>query len=133
MNAHSRRWRPHASGRGVRRDRTSRVARQPSGCPGRYLRYNVMFATVAKRRVGRSRSCTSTSHRGTDDLPSVLCGFSDVLLEPGESKGVTLTLSRYDLSLLDSAAQGWRQPESPLAFAVGANSRNFRLNGTIPL
>ncbi|PIL26464.1 hypothetical protein GSI_12222 [Ganoderma sinense ZZ0214-1] len=65
--------------------------------------------------------------------PSVLRGFSDVLLEPGESKAVTITLSRYDLSVWDNGAQGWRKPEGTFTFTVGASSRDFRLNGTIPL
>ncbi|PIL26477.1 hypothetical protein GSI_12235 [Ganoderma sinense ZZ0214-1] len=60
-------------------------------------------------------------------------GFSDVLLEPGESKAVTITLSRYDLSIWDSGAQGWRKPEGIFTFSVGASSLDFRLNGTIPI
>ncbi|KAM5539627.1 hypothetical protein V8D89_006736 [Ganoderma adspersum] len=70
---------------------------------------------------------------GAGEPPSVLRGFSDVLLEPGESQGVTLTLSRYDLSIWDSDAQGWRKPEGSSTFSVGASSRDFRLNGTVPL
>ena len=64
---------------------------------------------------------------------NVLRGFSDVLLEPVESKAVTITLSRYDLSVWDSGAQGWRKPEGEFTFSVGTSSRDFRLNGTIPL
>ncbi|PIL26463.1 hypothetical protein GSI_12221 [Ganoderma sinense ZZ0214-1] len=70
---------------------------------------------------------------GAGEPPSVLRGFSDVFLEPGESKVVTLTLSRYDLSVWDSAAQGWRKPEGTFTFSVGTSSRDFRLNGTIPV
>ena len=65
--------------------------------------------------------------------PSVLRGFSDVLLYPGQSKTVTLTLSRYDLSIWDSAAQGWRKPAGEFTFSVGASSRDFKLKGSIPL
>ncbi|KAM5539610.1 hypothetical protein V8D89_006719 [Ganoderma adspersum] len=65
--------------------------------------------------------------------PSVLRGFSDVLLDPGESKAVAITLSRYDLCVWDNVAQGWRKPEGEFTFSVGASSRDFRLNGTIPL
>ena len=65
--------------------------------------------------------------------PSVLRGFADVLLYPGQSKTVTLTLSRYDLSIWDSAAQGWRKPDGAFTFSVGASSRDFRLSGSIPL
>ena len=65
--------------------------------------------------------------------PSVLRGFSDVLLEPGEEKVVILTLSRYDLSVWDTDAQGWRKPGGTFTFSVGASGRDFRLNGTIPV
>nr|QDK64609.1 beta-glucosidase 7 [Ganoderma lucidum] len=72
---------------------------------------------------------------GAGEPLSVLRGFSDVLLGPGESKVITLTLSRYDLSVWDTGpgAQGWRKPEGTFTFSVGASSRDFRLNGTIPL
>ena len=63
----------------------------------------------------------------------MLRGFSDVLLEPGQSETVTMTLSRYDLSIWDSLAQGWRKPEGKFTFSVGASSRDFRLKGSIPL
>ena len=56
-----------------------------------------------------------------------------MLLEPGEEKVVTLTLSRYDLSVWDTGAQGWRKPEGTFTFSVGASGRDFRLNGTIPV
>ena len=65
--------------------------------------------------------------------PSVLRGFSDVLLKPHQSETVTLTLSRYDLSVWDAAAQGWRKPDGRFTFSVGASSRDFRLRGSIPV
>ncbi|KAI1795339.1 glycoside hydrolase superfamily [Ganoderma leucocontextum] len=65
--------------------------------------------------------------------PSVLRGFADVLLQPGQSQTVNLTLSRYDLSIWDSGAQGWRKPDGQFTFSVGASSRDFRLKGSIPL
>ncbi|KAI1787106.1 glycoside hydrolase superfamily [Ganoderma leucocontextum] len=70
---------------------------------------------------------------GAGEPPSVLRGFSDVLLQPGKSETVTMTLSRYDLSIWDSEAQGWRKPEGQFTFSVGASSRDFRLKGSIPL
>ena len=63
----------------------------------------------------------------------MLRGFSDVLLGKGHSETVTLTLSRYDLSTWDVVSQSWRKPNGTITFSVGASSRDFRLNGTIPL
>ena len=70
---------------------------------------------------------------GAGEPPSVLRGFADVLLRPHESKTVKLALSRYDLSVWDADAQGWRKPAGKFAFSVGASSRDFRLKGSIPL
>ena len=65
--------------------------------------------------------------------PSLLKGFTDVELGPGETKQVTIRLSCYDLSIWDTVAQGWRRPEGTIGLSVGASSRDIRLRGTIPL
>ena len=70
---------------------------------------------------------------GAGEPPNVLRGFTDVLLRAKQSENVTLTLSRYDLSVWDAAAQGWRKPDGAFTFSVGASSRDFRLSGSIPL
>ncbi|CAL1705089.1 unnamed protein product [Somion occarium] len=59
--------------------------------------------------------------------PSVLKGFADVLLKPGQSKTVTINLSRYDLSIWDTVGQGWARPKGTIKFAVGQSSRLFKL------
>ncbi|KAJ3761700.1 glycoside hydrolase family 3 protein [Lentinula raphanica] len=65
--------------------------------------------------------------------PSILKGFSDVFLQPGETKTVTIMLSRHSLSIWDVVAQGWRRPQGTLTVVVGASSRDFRLSGVIPI
>ncbi|KAJ3729110.1 hypothetical protein DFJ43DRAFT_1040729 [Lentinula guzmanii] len=47
----------------------------------------------------------------SDEPPSVLKGFSDVFLQPGETKTITVMLSRHSLSIWDVVAQGWRRPK----------------------
>ena len=42
---------------------------------------------------------------------SVLRGFADVDIHPGESKTVCVTLSRYDLSIWDVTSQSWMRAE----------------------
>ncbi|EGO28584.1 glycoside hydrolase family 3 protein [Serpula lacrymans var. lacrymans S7.9] len=64
--------------------------------------------------------------------PSVLKGFTNVKVSPGQTEHVSITLSRYDLSIWDVVAQGWRKPSGEITFSVGASSRDFKLNGTIP-
>ena len=65
--------------------------------------------------------------------PSVLRGFSDVDMQPCEIQRVTIALSRYDLSIWDVFSQSWIRPEGTYSLSVGASSRDFRLNGAIPL
>ncbi|KAG1747118.1 glycoside hydrolase family 3 protein [Suillus paluster] len=64
--------------------------------------------------------------------PSVLKGFTNVEIGPYDTKHISITLSRYDLSIWDVAAQGWRKPDGQISFSVGASSRDFRLWGVIP-
>ena len=39
--------------------------------------------------------------------PSILRGFTDIYLQPGEVQSVTVTFSRYILSIWDVASQFW--------------------------
>ncbi|KIK00093.1 glycoside hydrolase family 3 protein [Laccaria amethystina LaAM-08-1] len=64
--------------------------------------------------------------------PSVLRGFTNVEMAPYEREKVTITLSRYDLSIWDTEAQGWRKPKGTIHLSVGASSRDIRLGGKIP-
>ena len=65
--------------------------------------------------------------------PAILKGFSDVFLQPGQTKTVTITLSRHDLSIWDTIGQGWVRPKGTIKLVVGQSSRKFLLNGTIPI
>ncbi|KZT29530.1 glycoside hydrolase family 3 protein [Neolentinus lepideus HHB14362 ss-1] len=64
--------------------------------------------------------------------PSVLKGFTNLNLAPGETQTATITLNRYDLSIWDVVAQGWVKPSDTITFTIGASSRDGRLYGTIP-
>ena len=68
-----------------------------------------------------------------EEPPSVLRGFTDVDLQPGESKVVSITLSRYDLSIWDVVGQAWMRARGTYSVSVGASSRDLRLEGKIPL
>ncbi|CAA7264066.1 unnamed protein product [Cyclocybe aegerita] len=65
--------------------------------------------------------------------PLVLRGFADVFLGPGKSRTLTITLSRYDLSIWDVEKQGWRKPSGQFGVVIGASSRDARLRGTVPV
>ena len=70
---------------------------------------------------------------GAGEPPSVLRGFTDVELQPGEGHIVNVTLSRYDLSVWDAPSQTWVRALGTYSLSVGASSRDFRLEGTLPL
>ncbi|KAN0079808.1 glycoside hydrolase family 3 protein [Tylopilus felleus] len=65
--------------------------------------------------------------------PSILKGFTNVVLEPGQTAQASITLSRYDLSIWDVVRQGWAKPNGTITFSIGASSRDFRLSGAIPV
>ena len=64
--------------------------------------------------------------------PSVLRGFTNVEVAPYARERVTITLSRYDLSIWDTEAQGWRKPKGTIHLSIGASSRDIRLRGKVP-
>jgi hypothetical protein len=63
--------------------------------------------------------------------PSILRGFTDVDLQPGETKTVSLSLSRFDLSIWDEGQQAWVRPRGTIGVTIGASSRDTRLKGSI--
>ncbi|KAJ7906290.1 glycoside hydrolase family 3 protein [Mycena leptocephala] len=65
--------------------------------------------------------------------PSLLKGFTNVEVLPGDKKKVGITLSRYDLSFWDTVAQGWRTPNGTIGVTIGTSSRNARLTGNITI
>ncbi|KAF8809832.1 glycoside hydrolase family 3 protein [Phlegmacium glaucopus] len=65
--------------------------------------------------------------------PSVLKGFTNTEVSPGDKKGVSITLSRYDLSIWDVVKQGWTKPQGQIGITVGASSRDARLTGHLPI
>ncbi|KAF9452890.1 glycoside hydrolase family 3 protein [Macrolepiota fuliginosa MF-IS2] len=70
--------------------------------------------------------------QSSGEPPSVLRGFDNVSIKPGQSQKVMLSLSRYDLSIWDVVAQGWRRLKGTIGVTVGASSRDARLKGTLP-
>ncbi|KAG7100012.1 hypothetical protein E1B28_001799 [Marasmius oreades] len=64
--------------------------------------------------------------------PRVLKGFTDVFLNTGQTKLVTIPLSRHSLSVWDVKGQGWKKPTGQIGIVVGASSRDERLNGVLP-
>ncbi|KAK7047548.1 hypothetical protein VNI00_006315 [Paramarasmius palmivorus] len=66
-----------------------------------------------------------------NEPPLLLKGFSDVFLQPGQSKRVTIHLSRYSLSVWDTVGQGWQKPDGEFGVVVGASSRDERLRSAI--
>ncbi|KAH8999621.1 beta-glucosidase [Lactarius hatsudake] len=65
--------------------------------------------------------------------PSVLRGFTDVALQPGQTQTVTISLSRYDLSIWDVPSQSWMRAAGSYTINVGASSRDFKLSAQSPL
>ncbi|KAJ8084258.1 hypothetical protein PM082_003026 [Marasmius tenuissimus] len=63
--------------------------------------------------------------------PRNLKGFDSVFIAPGQSKSVSMQLSRFDFSVWNTNTQRWEIPSGQATIAIGASSRDIRLNGTI--
>ncbi|KAG5652918.1 hypothetical protein H0H81_003118 [Sphagnurus paluster] len=73
----------------------------------------------------------TTPPASANSPPKNLKGFDSVYIDPGQSKTVTIQLSRYDLSIWDVVAQRWRVPTGSHGISIGASSRDIRLTGTV--
>ncbi len=62
-----------------------------------------------------------------EEPPKRLVGWSRVALGPGESKDVTVSVSREYLSIYDEAASGWKLVSGEYSFMVGGSSQNLPL------
>ncbi|KAJ6504672.1 glycoside hydrolase family 3 protein [Mycena vitilis] len=63
--------------------------------------------------------------------PRILKGFDSVLVGPGQSQGVTIQLSRFDVATWDVVHQRWQVPAGKIGILIGASSRDIRLNGSL--
>ncbi|KAF5311920.1 hypothetical protein D9619_003054 [Psilocybe cf. subviscida] len=67
----------------------------------------------------------------TNSPPKSLKGFDNVFLTPGQTKTVTMQLSRFDLSIWNVVRQAWTIPSGQTGISIGASSRDIRLTGSI--
>jgi beta-glucosidase len=69
---------------------------------------------------------------GEDNPWGVLRGFDEVELEPGETKTVTFSLTRRDVSNWNTTTQNWEITDHEKVVFVGSNVRDIHLNATLP-
>lgn len=69
----------------------------------------------------------------TQSAPKSLKGFDNVNFTAGQSKAVTMQLSRYDLSIWNVVTQRWTIPTGTIGLSIGASSRDIRLTGSITI
>ncbi len=62
-----------------------------------------------------------------DEPPKRLVGWSRVALGPGETKDVTVNVSREYLSIYDEAASGWKLVPGEYSFMAGGSSQQLPL------
>jgi beta-glucosidase len=65
--------------------------------------------------------------------PKRLAGWSKVLLNPGESKQVSLPVNAREMSIYDESADTWKQLPGSYTFMVGGSSQDLPLQQTIKL
>ena len=65
--------------------------------------------------------------------PKRLAGWSKVLLNPGESREVTLSINPRELSIYDESNNAWKQLPGRYTFMVGGSSKDLPLHQEINL
>jgi len=65
--------------------------------------------------------------------PKRLVGWSRVELKPGDSKQVSLTISKEYLSVFDETTNSWKSLPGDYSFHVGSSSRNLPLHAKLTL
>ncbi|KAL5495327.1 hypothetical protein ACEPAI_790 [Sanghuangporus weigelae] len=65
--------------------------------------------------------------------PMNLKGFDNIVLAAGESKAVTMQLSRFDLSIWNVVTQRYELHSGTTGISIGASSRDIRLTGSIQI
>ncbi|KAE8380490.1 glycosyl hydrolase family 3 N terminal domain-containing protein [Aspergillus bertholletiae] len=85
-------------------------------------------ATVVQLYVSLPEESVPTGTPGR-----VLRGFEKVQLAPGETKKVSFSLTRRDVSYWDAASQNWVIPSGAITISVGFSSRDQRISSTVRL
>ena len=62
-----------------------------------------------------------------------LKGFAKVLLEPNETKRMSVTLSQRDFSYFDASCQQWKADPGDFTISVGSASDAIKLQGKFTL
>ncbi len=68
-----------------------------------------------------------------NEPPKRLAGWSKVLLNPGESREVSLTINPRELSIYDESTDAWKQLPGRYTFMVGGSSKDLPLHQEINL
>ena len=68
-----------------------------------------------------------------NEPPKRLAGWSKVLLKPGESKEVSLSINPRELSIYDESANAWKQLPGHYTIMVGGSSKDLPLHQEINL
>ncbi|HMC71537.1 MAG TPA: fibronectin type III-like domain-contianing protein, partial [Mycobacteriales bacterium] len=84
-------------------------------------------AEIAQLYVG------SPASTALPEAPDELQGFQKVLLTPGQTKHVTITLTARSFSHWDVASHSWRVTAGQYRILVGNGSRSLPLTGTVQL
>ena len=65
--------------------------------------------------------------------PKRLVGFEKVMLAPGESKQVTVTVDPEYLSIYDEASSSWKMLPGEYTFAAGGSSQDLPLKQQVQM
>jgi beta-glucosidase len=68
-----------------------------------------------------------------EEPPKRLAAFTKMMLNPGESKQVSLPINPRELSIYDEATDRWKQLPGQYTFMVGGSSQDLPLHQQLDL
>ena len=98
---------------------------------------HVSVSFTVKNTGGRAGTEIAEVYAGlptsADEPPKRLVGWSRVMLQPGESKDVTVEVEPLFLSIFNVGSNGWKRVSGDYTFLVGGSSQSLPLKENVSL
>ena len=101
--------------------------------PGEQLRVSFRVSNTGSRPGAEIAQVYATLPSSAAEPFKRLVGWEKVLLAPGESKTVTLTVEPLYLSIFNAAREKWELPEGEYKIALGGSSRSTPLSRAVTI
>jgi beta-glucosidase len=99
--------------------------------PGESTTVSFTVKNTGKRAGRETAEVYASLPESSGEPPNRLIGWTKVDLSPGESKQVSVPVSKDRLSIFDEASDSWKLPPGEYVIRVGGSSRDLALQKAI--